>query len=37
MADVKNGALVILAFNNIDEHDALYQAVFLPMVDSVNP
>ncbi len=34
MADYKGNSLVIFLFSHIDEHDALYQTVFLPMVDS---
>jgi pimeloyl-ACP methyl ester carboxylesterase len=34
MAKYKNGSLVIMMFSHKDEHDALYQAVFLPMIDS---
>jgi len=34
MADYRGNSLVILMFSHIDEHDALYRTVFLPMVDS---
>ena len=34
MADYKGNSLVIMMFSHIDERDALYQTVFLPMVDS---
>jgi hypothetical protein len=34
MADYKGHSLVIMLFSHLDEHDALYQTVFLPMVDS---
>jgi TAP-like protein len=37
MAAYRGRSLVILSFSNSDEHDALYQTVFLPMVDSVQP
>jgi len=35
MTDYGENSLVILLFCHIDEHDAMYQTVFLPMVDSV--
>lgn len=34
MTDYKGNSLVVLLFSHSDEHDALYQTVFLPMVDS---
>jgi pimeloyl-ACP methyl ester carboxylesterase len=34
MADHGINSLVVMMFSNIDEHDALYRTVFLPMVDS---
>lgn len=34
MADYKGNSLVVMLFSHVDEHDALYQTVFLPMVDS---
>lgn len=34
MADYKGNSLVVMMFSHIDERDALYQTVFLPMVDS---
>jgi hypothetical protein len=34
MADYKGNSLVVMMFSHIDEHDALYQTVFLPTVDS---
>lgn len=37
MADYGGRSLVVLLFCNTDEHDALYQTVFLPMVDSARP
>ena len=37
MADHGKSSIVVLAFSNIDEHDALYKTVFLPIVDSVSP
>ena len=36
MADDGGWSIVVLLFCNQDEHDALYQTVFLPMIDSVN-
>jgi pimeloyl-ACP methyl ester carboxylesterase len=37
MADYHGRSLVIMSFSNIDEHDAIYKTVFLPMVDSAQP
>lgn len=37
MADYGGRSLVLLLFCNDDEHEALYQTVFLPMVDSAQP
>jgi hypothetical protein len=37
MADYRGQSLVVMSFSNSDEHDALYQTVFLPMVDSIQP
>jgi pimeloyl-ACP methyl ester carboxylesterase len=34
LADSGNSSLIILMFSHADEHDALYQTVFLPMIDS---
>lgn len=34
MADYGWNSLVVIMFTNMDEHEALYKAVFLPMVDS---
>ncbi|MGA7607977.1 MAG: alpha/beta fold hydrolase, partial [Anaerolineales bacterium] len=34
MVDKGNSSIVVMQFSNQDEHDALYQTVFLPMVDS---
>ena len=34
MVDKGNSSLVVIQFCNKDEHDALYQTVFLPMIDS---
>ena len=34
MVDYKGNSLVIMMFSHIDEREALYQTVFLPMVDS---
>ncbi|MBC7877103.1 MAG: alpha/beta hydrolase [Anaerolineales bacterium] len=34
MADYKGNSLVILMFSHIDEREALYQTIFLPMVES---
>ncbi len=34
MADYGRNSLVIMMFSNLDEHEALYKTVFLPMVDS---
>jgi pimeloyl-ACP methyl ester carboxylesterase len=34
MADRGRNSLVIMMFSNLDEHEALYNTVFLPMVDS---
>ena len=34
MADREGNSLIIMLFCHSDEHDALYQTVFLPMVDS---
>ncbi len=36
MVDNGNSSLVVIQFSNKDEHDALYQTVFLPMVDSAD-
>lgn len=35
MTDYGDRSLVIMLFSHIDEHDAMYRTVFLPMVDSV--
>jgi pimeloyl-ACP methyl ester carboxylesterase len=35
MADYGWNALVVIMFSNMDEHEALYNTVFIPMVDSV--
>jgi hypothetical protein len=35
MADYGTNSVVVMLFSHIDEHDALYRTVFLPMVDSV--
>jgi pimeloyl-ACP methyl ester carboxylesterase len=38
VADTPQGdALIVLLFCHSDEHDALYQTVFLPIIDSVKP
>jgi hypothetical protein len=37
MTDTGSGSLLVLAFSNIDEHDAIYRTVFLPAVDSARP
>ena len=37
MADYRGQSLVVMSFSNSDEHEALYQTVFLPMVDSIQP
>ncbi|HUI90239.1 MAG TPA: alpha/beta fold hydrolase [Anaerolineales bacterium] len=37
MVDDGKSSIVIVQFCNKDEHDALYQTVFLPMVDSATP
>ncbi len=34
---VGGGSFVVISFSNIDEHEAIYRTVFLPMVDSVQP
>jgi hypothetical protein len=34
MADYGFNSLVVIMFSNMDEHEALYNTVFLPMVDS---
>ena len=34
IADLGNTTLVIMMFSHPDEHDALYNTVFLPMIDS---
>jgi len=34
MVDKGNSSIVVIQFCNKDEHDALYQTVFLPMIDS---
>jgi len=34
MVDKGNSSIVVIQFSNKDEHDALYQTVFLPMIDS---
>ncbi|MBK9210584.1 MAG: hypothetical protein IPL71_20810 [Anaerolineales bacterium] len=34
MADFRGNSLVVMLFSHIDEHEALYRTVFLPMVDS---
>jgi pimeloyl-ACP methyl ester carboxylesterase len=34
MADFQGNSLVIMLFSHIDEHEALYRTVFLPMIDS---
>jgi pimeloyl-ACP methyl ester carboxylesterase len=36
MADDGGWSIVVLLFCNQDEHDALYQTVFLPMIDSTD-
>jgi pimeloyl-ACP methyl ester carboxylesterase len=36
MADEGGWSILVVLFCNQDEHDALYQTVFLPMVDSVD-
>jgi pimeloyl-ACP methyl ester carboxylesterase len=36
MAEDRGWSIVVLLFCNPDEHDALYQTVFIPMVDSVD-
>lgn len=37
MADYGGRSLVVMLFCNSDEHDAIYQTVFLPMIDSTQP
>ena len=37
MADYRGRSVVILAFSDNDEHDAIYRTVFLPMVDGTVP
>lgn len=37
MADHSGSSIVVLAFSDIDEHEALFPAVFLPVVDSIRP
>lgn len=37
MADYKGRSLVVMLFCNNDEHQAIYETVFLPMVDSAQP
>jgi len=37
MADYHGRSLVVTLFCSSDEHDALYQTVFLPMIDSAQP
>jgi hypothetical protein len=34
IADLGNASYVIMMFSHFDEHDALYNTVFLPMIDS---
>jgi hypothetical protein len=34
VADLGNTSLVIMMFSHPDEHEALYNTVFLPMIDS---
>ena len=34
LADYGRNSLVVIMFSNLDEHEALYNTVFLPMVDS---
>ena len=34
MADYQGNSLVVMLFSHIDEHEALYRTVFLPMIDS---
>jgi hypothetical protein len=35
MADSGGHSLVVMLISHLDERDALYRTVFLPMVDSV--
>jgi len=37
MADHNGSSIVVLAFSSVDEHDAFYRTIFLPVVDSVRP
>ena len=37
MADHNGTSIVVVAYSNIDEHDAFYRTVFLPVVDSIQP
>jgi pimeloyl-ACP methyl ester carboxylesterase len=37
MADHNGSSILVLAFSNIDEHDAFYRTIFLPVLDSVQP
>jgi len=37
MADYRGRSLVAVVFCNQDEHEAIYQTVFLPLVDSIAP
>ena len=37
MADTGGSSVLLLMFSNEDEHKALYQTVFLPLVDSAQP
>ncbi len=37
MADYRGHSLVAVVFCNQDEHEAIYQTVFLPLVDSIVP
>jgi len=35
MADYEGNSLVVILFSHVDERDALFQTVFLPMIDSI--
>ncbi len=35
--DHNGSSIVVLAFSSIDEHEAFYRTIFLPVVDSVRP
>ncbi len=37
MTDHNGKSVVVLGFSNVDEHDAFYRTIFLPVVDSVRP